>query len=73
MSQTEYLIIAIVILVVLAITFIVSFVLYERTPKPKGCEDLKPSEEKCAGCANDACAFYKERNSNETLNKKEEK
>lgn len=61
MGQTEYLIIAIVILVVLAITFIVSFVLYQRTPKPKGCEDLKPSEEKCAGCSNSQCQFYKEK------------
>ena len=73
MSQTEYLIIAIVILVILAVTFIVSFVLYQRTPKPKGCEDLKPSDEKCAGCTNDACAFYKEKDSVELIEKKEEK
>lgn len=55
MTQTEYLILAIVILVVLAITFIVSFVLYKRTPKPKGCEDLEISEEKCAACNNTTC------------------
>lgn len=61
MSQTEYLIIAIIILVVLAITFIVSFVLYKRTPKPKGCEDLEISEEKCAACSNTSCELRKER------------
>lgn len=60
MSETEYLILAIVILVVLAITFIVSFVIYQRTPKPKGCEDLEPNEEKCATCNNSQCHFYKE-------------
>ena len=74
MTQTEYLILAIIILVVLAITFIVSFVLYKRTPKPKGCEDIEISEEKCAGCTNESCAFYKEKDSVEVLtSKKEEK
>jgi len=72
MSQTEYLIIAIVILLLLAITFIVSFVIYQRTPKPKGCEDLMPSEEKCAGCSNNSCSFYKEKDSVEILNSKKE-
>ena len=60
MSETEYLILAIVILVVLAVTFIVSFVIYQKTPRPKGCEDLEPNEEKCASCNNKACSFYKE-------------
>lgn len=60
MTSTEYLILAIAIILFLTITFIVSFVLYQRTPKPNGCEDLKPSEEKCSGCTNDSCAFYKE-------------
>ena len=60
MSETEYLIIAIVILVVLAVTFIVSFVIYQKTPRPKGCEDLEPSEDKCASCNNKNCSFYKE-------------
>lgn len=74
MTQTEYLILAIIILVVLAITFIVSFVLYKRTPKPKGCEDIEISEEKCAACNNEACSFYKEKDSVEVLDhKKEEK
>ena len=61
MTQTEYLILAIIILVVLAITFIVSFALYKRTPKPKGCEDLEISEEKCAACNNETCALRQEK------------
>lgn len=61
MTQVEYLIIAIIILVVLAITFMVSFVLYKRTPKPKGCEDLEISEEKCSACPNTTCPIKEER------------
>ena len=57
MSQTGYLILAISILVFLLVTFIVSFVLYRRTPAPKGCEDMKVSEEKCAACHNANCHF----------------
>lgn len=61
MTQIEYLIIAIIILVVLAITFIVSYVLYKRTPKPKGCEDLEIDEEKCLACTNESCALKPEK------------
>ena len=59
MSQVGYLIIAIIILVALLVTFIVSFVLYRRTPVPKGCEDMKMSEEKCSSCGHNECSFYK--------------
>lgn len=59
MSQAGYLAIAISIIVVLLATFIISFVLYRRTPVPKGCEDLKISEENCAGCSHSECQFYK--------------
>ena len=45
MSQVGYLILAISILVALAIIFVVSFILYKRTPVPKGCEDIKINEE----------------------------
>ena len=58
MSQTGYLIIAILVLVALAIIFFVSFVAYRRTPLPKGCEDLKADEEKCAACSNENCQFH---------------
>lgn len=58
MNQSFYLIIAIAIIVILLITFIVSFILYIRTPVPKGCEDIKISEEKCASCGHNECRFY---------------
>ena len=61
MSQTGYLILAISILVALLVIFIVSFVVYKRTPVPKGCEDLVASEEKCSSCKNKECSFYKEK------------
>lgn len=60
MSQTGYLIIAISILVALLLIFFISFVLYRRTPLPKGCEHLKMSDEKCASCDNANCMFHKE-------------
>lgn len=59
MSQTGYLILAISILVALLIVFFVSFVIYMKTPVPKGCEDLKMSEEKCSSCGHSECHFYK--------------
>ena len=59
MSQEVYLIIAISILVVLLVTFFVSFVLYRKTPLPKGCENLKMSEDKCDACSNQNCMFHK--------------
>ena len=61
MSQTVYLIIAFSILVALLVTFFVSFVLYRKTPVPKGCENMKMSEEKCQSCSNEQCMFSKPR------------
>ena len=58
MSQGGYLAIAIVILVILLTIFIVTFVLYRRTPVPKGCEDMKMNEEKCSSCGHNECHFY---------------
>lgn len=62
MSKEGYLILAISILVILLAVFIVSFVLYIKTPAPKGCENIKISEENCASCSHSECSFYKERN-----------
>ena len=62
MSQTVYLVLAILILVLLLVVFIVSFVKYVKTPAPKGCENIKISEENCASCSHTECSFYKERN-----------
>ena len=59
MTQTGYLILGISILVALLIVFIVSFVIYVRTPAPKGCENVKISEENCSQCSNSECRFYK--------------
>ena len=58
MSKEAYLIISICILVALLATFIVSFVLYKRTPVPKGCELVKINEENCSACQNKSCSHY---------------
>ena len=60
MSKTASLILAISIILALLIIFIVSFVLYKKTPVPKGCENLLINEENCAACANKECALRKE-------------
>ena len=59
MTQTGYLIIGISVLLALLATFIISFILYKRTPVPKGCEELKISEEHCSSCGHSECSFYK--------------
>ena len=59
MTQTGYLIIAISIIVILLVTFIVSFVLYHKTPVPAGCEDLLISDEHCNACPNKDCKLHK--------------
>ena len=58
MSQTGYLILAISILVGLLVIFIVSFILYKKTPVPKGCEDIKISVENCSTCGHTECSRY---------------
>ena len=60
MSKTGYLILAISIILALLIIFIVSFILYKKTPVPKGCENLLINEENCASCGNKECALRKE-------------
>lgn len=59
MSQAGYLIIAISVLVILLAVFIISFVLYRKTPVPKGCDNIKISEENCAACTNENCMYKK--------------
>ena len=59
MSQVGYLVIAISILVALLAVFIVSFILYVRTPVPKGCENIKINDESCSSCSHKECKFYK--------------
>lgn len=50
LSKGDYLAIAIVVLIVLAVIFIITFILYKKTPVPKGCEDLKEVGENCKAC-----------------------
>ena len=61
MTQGQYLFLAIAILVILLITFVVSFVIYRKTPVPKGCEDMVMNEEKCSSCGHSECSFYKKK------------
>jgi hypothetical protein len=58
MDQTGYTILAIALIVVLAVVAIVSFVLYKKTPAPKGCENLEPDEGLCCACLKSGCPFY---------------
>ena len=60
MSKTGYLILAISIILALLIVFVVSFILYKKTPVPKGCENVLINEENCAACQNKECALRKE-------------
>ena len=59
MSKEVALIISITVLVALLIIFVVSFLLYKKTPVPKGCENLQISEENCAACNNKECSLRK--------------
>ena len=59
MSKEISLILALTILVALLIVFVVSFILYKKTPVPKGCENLEISEENCAACNNKECSLRK--------------
>lgn len=61
MSREGYLILAISILAALLVIFVVTFIIYRRTPAPKGCEDLKADDEKCATCSQSECHFYQTR------------
>lgn len=62
MSQVLYLVIAIFVLIALLTIFIVSFIVYRRTPAPKGCENMKVNEENCSSCSHAECSFYKGEN-----------
>lgn len=55
MSKEVAIALAITIMVALAIIFFVSFILYRRTPAPKGCEKLTPTEEMCGSCKKAGC------------------
>lgn len=65
MTTLGYLILAIAIIVALVIIFVVSFVLYMRTPAPKGCEKLKIGPKNCEECDVEGCMIYKQRHQKE--------
>ena len=65
MSQAGYLALGIIIIIALLAIFIISFILYRRTPAPKGCEDIKINEENCSSCGHSECQFYKKKDSEE--------
>lgn len=50
-------ILAVLVIAVLIAVFITSYLLYKKTPVPKGCEDIHPNEEKCHGCNQTECHF----------------
>jgi hypothetical protein len=49
---------AITILVLLVVFFFVTYILNKRTPVPKGCEQIKISEEFCLNCSNIDCKIH---------------
>ena len=53
-----YLFGAIALIIGLVALFFVLFVVYKRMPAPAGCENIKPSNEKCGGCSVEDCPFY---------------
>lgn len=53
------------IVVGLIIIFMVTYVLYHKTPVPKGCENLKLDEETCNACNNTECQFKARKNNKE--------
>lgn len=56
--MNPFLSLAITIIVLLVILFVVSYVLNKRTPVPKGCEQVKISEEFCLNCTNTECKIH---------------
>lgn len=53
------LIVAIASIIGLVALFVLLWVVNHRTPLPKGCEDIKISEENCGACGNMDCSIKK--------------
>jgi len=58
--MNPYLIIAILLIALIAVIFIVTFIINRRTPVPKGCEHLKIEESNCLACSNTDCSIHKD-------------
>ncbi len=71
MPQYVWIIIAVAVLLLLVAIFVGSFLLYVKTPVPKGCEK-KPSE-LCSSCPNSRCEFQLYEAKGDLKKEKEEK
>lgn len=60
MGRIGYLIIAIALIVALLATFVITFVLYRKTPVPEGCESLGVGKKECGACNQVGCPLRKE-------------
>jgi hypothetical protein len=58
LDKTTAIIIAICVIAFLLVVFIVSFILYRKTPPPKGCEHLKIDDGACSHCTEVGCDLY---------------
>ena len=56
MSRLGYILLTVGVLLALIVIFIVSFILYVKTPVPKGCK--KQSSDLCSSCPNKRCEYY---------------
>ena len=75
MTTTGYLIISIGLIAFFVVLFFVTFVINRKTPVPKGCENLKISEENCSMCNNTSCSIKEKfdiEKIKEEINKEEE-
>lgn len=50
-----YVLLAIGVVILLVIIFFLTYVLNKKTPVPKGCENLKITDENCSACNNTSC------------------
>lgn len=50
-----YTLLAIGVVALLIAVFFITYVLNKRTPLPKGCEDIKISDDNCLQCGNMDC------------------
>lgn len=57
LAINPYLFIAIGVVVLLILIFFVTYFLNKKTPVPKGCENIKLSEEGCLACNNTDCSI----------------
>lgn len=57
MNEILAIILSVLLLAGLLAIFFVTFVLYKKTPAPKGCENLGIDKSKCAGCDEKTCRY----------------